>query len=463
MTFQTKTITVPVFAPKPITAEPVPQNPSLAPNGRSNMHNDAYMSDTYNWAGPVGGTLSVGFKMLLGECACLTFDSTGRIVTVSSGKSEGSEGTSRTLLVLDPDSLDILASMNLPSGGGGSTGFGGGGYICLNDKDQAIIPTANQQLWIVDVLPGAEGLSLSRFYDLSGSISDVSASVQSTVPDWSGRLWWVTDTGVVGYTDPASGMSWTIKLPSPQQIGNSFAVDETGGVFIASNYAMYRFDIDATGQNPKITWSYSYDRGTREKPGQQNFGTGTTPTLVGKGFCGITDNADPQMHVIVYRREKDFINNRIVCQIPVFPPGYSDTENSLIGYTGNFIVENNYGYNASVTHQTTRVVPGVARVRYDNQPCPGETVWASNQVVVPSVVSKLSLATGLIYTYTLEIEKGGHIWSITAIDAETGSVAFSVQAGSGKVFDNHYSSVFISPNGTLYVPTVLGIVSLHTV
>ena len=154
MTFQTKTITVPVFAPKPITAEPVPQNPSLAPNGRSNMHNDAYMSDTYNWAGPVGGTLSVGFKMLLGECACLTFDSTGRIVTVSSGKSEGSEGTSRTLLVLDPDSLDILASMNLPSGGGGSTGFGGGGYICLNDKDQAIIPTANQQLWIVDVLPG---------------------------------------------------------------------------------------------------------------------------------------------------------------------------------------------------------------------------------------------------------------------------------------------------------------------
>jgi outer membrane protein assembly factor BamB len=258
-------------------------------------------------------------------------------------------------------------------------------------------------------------------------------------------------------------MSWTIKLPSPQQIGNSFAVDETGGVFIASNYAMYRFDIDATGQNPKITWSYSYDRGTREKPGQQNFGTGTTPTLVGKGFCGITDNADPQMHVIVYRREKDYINNRIVCQIPVFPPGYSDTENSLIGYTGNFIVENNYGYNASVTHQTTRVVPGVARVRYDNQPCPGETVWASNQVVVPSVVSKLSLATGLIYTYTLEIEKGEHIWSITAIDAETGEVAFSVQAGTGRIFDNHYASVFIGPNGTLYVPTVLGIVSLCSV
>ena len=86
------------------------------------------------------------------------------------------------------------------------------------------------------------------------------------MPDWSGRLWWVTDTGVVGYTDPASGMSWAIKLPSPQQIGNSFAVDETGGVFIASNYAMYRFEVDATGQKPTITWCYSYDRGTRKSP-----------------------------------------------------------------------------------------------------------------------------------------------------------------------------------------------------
>jgi hypothetical protein len=46
MSIKTKTVTVPLFTPKPITAEPVPQNPSLASNGRSNMHNDAYMSDT---------------------------------------------------------------------------------------------------------------------------------------------------------------------------------------------------------------------------------------------------------------------------------------------------------------------------------------------------------------------------------------------------------------------------------
>jgi len=166
---------------------------------------------------------------------------------------------------------------------------------------------------------------------------------------------------------------------------------------------------------------------------------------------------------VVYRRKKDYVGDRIVCQVPVFPPGYSDTENSLIGYTGNFIVENNYGYTATIARQTTQVVPGMTRVRYDNQPCAGQTVWEDKRVVVPSVVSKLSLATGLIYTYTLEIDKEEHIRSITAIDAETGEVAFSVPAGTGGIFDNHYASVFIGPNGTLYVPTVLGIVSLCSV
>ena len=131
--------------------------------------------------------------------------------------------------------------------------------------------------------------------------------------------------------------------PAPEQIGNSFAVDETGGVFIASNYAMYRFDVAVTGDAPTITWCYSYDRGLSQKPGEENYGTGTTPTREvrkpGSSYCGITDNAFPMMHVVVYHRDKDYAGDRIVCEVPVFPPGFSDTENSLIGYTGNFFVE----------------------------------------------------------------------------------------------------------------------------
>ncbi|MDZ5646958.1 hypothetical protein [Nitrospirillum sp. BR 11828] len=457
MSIEVSTVVVPRVEPRPIAAEPPPQNPYMAPNGRNNMHNDAFMSDTYGWAGPLGGTLVVSYQSLGGEGASITYDPKGRLVTVCIGPD------SRRLLLLDPGTLDVLAAMDLPSGKGGSTGFGGGGYIYLNERNQAVLPTANQQIWVVAVPEGSEGFRVVRVHDLTGSIGDTNASILSALPDWSGRLWWITDSGVVGYIDPDSGACWTLTLDAPQTIGNSFAVDETGGVFIASDYALYRFDVPATGTRPQVTWCYSYDRGLGQKTGQQSWGTGTTPTLVGtapgESYCGIADNAYPQMHVVVYRREKDVPGNRVVAQVPVFPKGHSDTENSLIGCTGSFFVENNYGYSNGVS--TRPVVPGMARVRYDNRPCPGTVAWENEHVTVPSVVSKLSLATGLLYTYSLKIEDGRHDWFLTAVEAETGSIAWSAKVGSGILFDNHYSALSIAPDGTVYIPTALGMVMIR--
>src|SRR3954469_25863334 len=40
--------------PQPVSAPRAPQNPFMAPNGRSNVHDDAYQTDTYTWAGPLG-------------------------------------------------------------------------------------------------------------------------------------------------------------------------------------------------------------------------------------------------------------------------------------------------------------------------------------------------------------------------------------------------------------------------
>jgi hypothetical protein len=38
----------------PFPATPVPQSPFMAPNGLSGVHLDAYQSDTYTFAGPLG-------------------------------------------------------------------------------------------------------------------------------------------------------------------------------------------------------------------------------------------------------------------------------------------------------------------------------------------------------------------------------------------------------------------------
>src|SRR5438552_1561465 len=168
--------------PRSVPAPAVPQHPFMAPNGRSNIHDDAYQTDTYVGLGPLGRNPEVLSTQQNAECGSLTFDSAGRVVTVCVG--------------------------------------------------------------------------------------------------------------------PASGGVQSLRLAG-EAIGNSFAVDETGGVFIVSDHAMYRFDAGAM-REPVVTWRAEYDRGTRLKPGQVNFGSGTTPTLMGTGWVAITDNADPQLHVVVY-------------------------------------------------------------------------------------------------------------------------------------------------------------------
>src|ERR1700754_2239762 len=62
------------FTGKPATAEPsaaqsIPRNPHMAPNERSNIHNDAYQTDAYNVAGPLGRDPEVSSTLFAAECA----------------------------------------------------------------------------------------------------------------------------------------------------------------------------------------------------------------------------------------------------------------------------------------------------------------------------------------------------------------------------------------------------------
>jgi hypothetical protein len=77
-------------------------------------------------------------------------------------------------------------------------------------------------------------------------------------------------------------------------------------------------------------------------------------------------------------------------------------------------------------------------------------------------VSKLSLATGLVYTYTKP--KGPATtdpWYFTAIDFETGETVFQQLAGTGAGFNNQYAGSYLGPNGTLYVGVLGGIVAMR--
>ena len=194
------------------------------------------------------------------------------------------------------------------------------------------------------------------------------------------------------------------------------------------------------------------------KPGQVDDGTGTTPTVMPGGYVAITDNAET-MNVVVYRTGARLHGKRrTVCQVPVFKKGAGATENSLIGAGRSLVVENNYGYQDPLGPNTGQVTePGFARVdiRRNGRGC--VLRWTNRTVRAPTVVPKLSLKTGLIYTYTRPPDPAGsepYYW--TAIDFRTGRTVWNRLSGTGLTFNNNYAGIALGRDGTAYLGTLLG-------
>ena len=145
----------------------------------------------------------------------------------------------------------------------------------------------------------------------------------------------------------------------------------------------------------------------------------------------------------------------------MFDAGASANENSLIGAGRSMIVENNYGYQSPALVEGGQVTtPGFARVDLNRSGTGCRLVWTNRTERAPSIVSKLSIADGLIYTYTKD-PGNSDPWSWTAIDFRTGRTVYKQLDGTGVGYNNNYSGIAISPAGTEYLGTLGGIVALR--
>jgi hypothetical protein len=386
------------------------------------------------------------------ECATIAFDSRSRIV----GLCGGLEGF--TLRLIDPTTLAQVAALktssrDLLSLSNPFTDICGGTYFYLDKDDVAYVLTTSKQIWKVQV--GATGFTRTATYDVSAEVPGDDCVV-ATMPDWSGRIFFATQQGRVGVVDPQTGAVRTMQFAG-EGIFNSMAGDETGAIYVVTDHRLAAVEADATGA-PVVRWSQAYDRGSRQKPGQLSQGSGTTPTLIGPDLVAITDNADPRMHVIFYRRTGSG-PDREICRVPVFGDNASATENSL-AYAGgrSVIVESNYGYagvQSTILGQST--TPGVARVDLeDDGSC--RVAWTST-VTAPTSVPKVSLGNGLLYVYTKPPSWFlDDSWYLTAIDVRTGRTQWNQRTGNGIQWNNHYASIYLGPDGTAYVPTVAGLI-----
>ena len=440
----------------PVTVPAAPQNPFMAANSWNNIHNDASMTDTYQGKGPMGRKPAVKSAVSTGECASITFNSKGQIVAVCIASNS-------YVTLMKPKSFKVLARTKMPkvqsSSSDGKSDYTdyAGGYFYLDNEDRPVVSTATLHL----ITYQRQGHKFVPVQDADlTSVITTGDSIQSALPDFAGNKWFITKQGVVGFVPLGSTTPVSTHLPAGEQIGNSFSMDGTGGVYIVSTKALYRFD--AVNGQPSVTWREGYTNTGLQKPGQVSPGSGTTPTIMaGDEFVAIADNGDPES-VTVYYTKKQPSNVQKYCAVPVFTEGASATENSLVAANNSLFIENNYGYTgAKATTAGRTTTPGLARVDVGTGGnC--TLVWTNTKLSAPTVVPKFSAKAGLLYTYTKPARKDKKDpWYWTAIDFETGKRVYSAKVGSGVLYNNNYASLYIGPNGDGYLGVIGGIVRIY--
>lgn len=454
-------------APSPLDHPAVPQHPYMAQQGKSNMHVDSFASNTYRWTGPLGHAPEVASRamgFLGGECPTINFDRLGRILTVCVRQ------RTPALLLLDPDSLAVLARYDLPARRTPlfrlrkmMNDTSGGAYFYVDQRDRVVVGTADGAIEVISIVEEPAGARFRRDerISLTGALAGGDGAIDkitAVLPDFSGNYWFVGRYGTVGVVSRERAVS-ALSLAG-EEIENSFSVGPEA-VYVVSDHALYRLEPDAAGR-PRIVWREPYDRGVRRKLGQINQGSGTTPTLLGDDYVAIADNAEPRMNVVVMRRHPAAAE-RVLCRTPVFEAGRSATENAFIGYGRSLVVENNAGYDLFTTMRGGKTsAPGVARVdvRPDESGC--DVVWESREIS-QTTVPRLSTATGLVYLYTKlpNAPQGADAYYFTAIDFATGRTAYRVRTGTGVRYDNNWAAIALAPDGTAFVGVLNGVIRVR--
>ena len=309
--------------------------------------------------------------------------------------------------------------------------------------------------------------------------------IYGVVMTYDGMLMFYTVFGTIGIIDrsldPATAQY--VQLPEGEFIGNQPACDENGGIYIVTQKQMHRVQwtgTDLTTDDSKGAWSAPYEGGIAKGRKLQE-GSGASPTLMGVGdqdkFVVITDGAQIMNLVLFWRDEipddweqiPGTKSRRIAAQAPVTYGNpdldFTWSEQSVLvrGYSA-FVVNDvlkiyhpNTAVNVLMSGEPDRAPYGCERFEWNPQTQQLGTVWASPDISIPNCIPTMSSATNLIYVTG---QRDG-VWTLEAIDWETGKVAWYYEVGGKSRHNSAYAAVQVGPDGCIYFPTFFGILRIR--
>ncbi len=411
-------------------------------------------------------------------------------------------GVTGEILKLDADTHQLIDKYvpGLEGGDAFTAPTVSGAYNLLDADDRLIVGTGDALQVFGDAEPGVRTSAIERLHVLElpeEAVCGDDALVGITMT-YRGRVAFATQNGVVG-TVPRSPRRMTadrlrllslngpdcdsVPADSLEQVSNSIAADEDGGIYVVTSEALYR--LEETRRGLRRVWRSTYGGAGESGAGRIGAGSGSTPSLMGTAprddkFVVITDGQE-QVHLDLMWRDRiprDWepvrpgASRRIACEVPITygqePGAPSANEQSVLvrGYS-SVVVNNLQGLDDVLSLLPGQVqtltqllsglpgnVPrGVQRVDWDPRTRTCEVVWENPDVSIPNGIPTMSAATNMFYG----IGARDGMWTLEGLDFDTGEVLLTVPTSPLPTSNSFYAATTIGPDGSIITGTFGGL------
>ena len=494
--------------PKPLTPKKVAPNPFMG-TSESNIHHDCFNTDSTDAVLPVGifPEVNVAFETTNPNASpAVFFDNFDNPISPLLGG----------LAIRDLDAEEVITlgcfSPTQHDGGGYVIQSS---YSFADARNLIVCPTSHNHVLMLRATDEA-GVPLPVFekvldIDIKAAAeaalgAPLGQNLLSIVFDYEGNLWFVTggfriypdrgQQGVMGYVSAAAieavlagsevDLSSEVHVyapPAGEGAENGIAACPVGAV-ILTNLACYM--LRAGDGGVEVMWRTPYDSagakdsraGAATTGGGLAWGSGCSPSL-SEELVFFTDNLET-VSLLALSME----TGEVVASAPVIDELPADmpvaVENSAIVYDHgeghvSTVVCNWFGAGSPNLAQpdsdssiqsyeniydtnwllkgNCMIMPGIERVDTvrDGDTWRMESVWCRDDIRDTSMM-KLSTATGYIYGYVQDVERG--MWQFIALDFEDGHTALAVDVATPFGYNNMAIGMYAGHDGNrLYCPT----------
>jgi hypothetical protein len=500
-----------------VSSDDPPKNPSLADSPYPINHGNSYQQDSTSLAGPTSSTNLDNYVLTTWDCfpEVLNYTSpypNGDIVawgstalTVVKYLMNGPGGPKKITSVTKQTASEFFAHPI------------SGAYTLIDNKGRFYAPAGKFLYQYQDSTLGdsRSGIKNTATFTLTDQ-DDYIVGLNMT---YDGRLVVATNKATVYAIDYDNFSNYTSVAvgDGKEQVSNSIAVDEDGGIYMVTSSKMYKvvWKYGKLYTDNNGAWSAAYNAGIPGQlpPGRLGPGSGSTPTLMGTRktddrLVVITDG-NQLMNIVFFWRDdipahwggiagKD---RRIAAQMPV---DFSDksakesvSEQSVVvrGY-GAAVVNNKYGsgfldiptqipcgkggicnllnnffkilsYRTIYFSNSVSIAPyGVQKFEWNPDYDVLTSPWSNPDISCPNGIPTMSAASNLFYCVgqrknKLPLINGGE-WNIEALSWSDGTSSFYQPLGYPRFqYNSFYSALEIGPDGSMAYGAVTGIVQLR--